>query len=155
MIVERGTVIGPAGAGRVWVETRRHGVCGACEARSGCGIHLLGEAGGGRRNRVAVLAEAGCEPGEVVELGLREHALLLGSAMVYLVPLCGLFAGAVLALAAFGPAAEGAALVGGLLGLALGLAHTRRFARRIARDPRFQPVILRHAGVAASRDRRD
>jgi len=47
--------------------------------------------------------------------------------------------GAVLA----APGGDGLAILGGLGGFLVGLWGLRRFHRRIAQDPRYQPVILR------------
>lgn len=139
MIVEEGIVLGPAVDGRLLVETRRRSACGSCQAQAGCGTAAIGKVTGGRRNVVAALADADYRSGEHVELGLAEGALLAGSAILYLVPLLGLLGGA-LAGSAFG---EGASAASGIAGLLLALLWTRRRARRMAQDPRFQPVILR------------
>lgn len=139
MIVEEGIVVGPVTDGRVRVETLRRSACGSCEVRSGCGTAAIGKVTGARRNVVTALAATDYRSGDRVELGLAEGALLAGSALLYLVPLAGLLIGAVAA----APFGETVSAAGGLGGLLFALWRTRLRARRIAHDPRFQPVILR------------
>lgn len=142
MIIEEGIVLGQDADGRLLVETQRRSACGSCQAQGGCGTAAIGKVAGARRNVVAALADAAADyrAGERVELGLAEGALVAGSAALYLAPLAGLLAGGAAGGAIGG---ELAATLAGLAGLAFGLYWTRGYARRVARDPRFQPVVLR------------
>ncbi len=140
--------------GGVWVETQRRSTCSGCSARSGCGTAALASVLGRRRSRVHALAEPGLRPGDRVVIGIREQALVRGSLAVYTVPLLGLLAGALAGeyIAGLGLVenAEAASIFLGLSGLGAGLAWLRRFTRRIRNDRRYQPVVLRRAGVATT-----
>lgn len=144
MIVESGVVVSAAADGRFLVETRRRSACGSCSVSSGCGTSVIGKITGGKRNIVTVLSPLTLAPGDEVELGLAEGALISGSLIVYGVPLLGLLLGMIVYAVLLGASAgDGAAIVCGLGGLAIGMATARHFAHAVRRDPRYQPVVLR------------
>lgn len=132
-----------------WVETQRRAACGACAASHGCGTSVLGQWFGQRMARIRVLNRCGAGVGDEVIIGIREDALVRGSLAVYAVPVVGLVAGA-LAGDALGVAlglagADWVGIIAGLAGLGTGLSLVRRYARRLQRDERYQPVVLRRA----------
>lgn len=141
MIEESGRVVALED-GAVWVETLRRTTCSACSANAGCGQGLMENLGvDQRRGYVRALTDLQLAVGDGVTIGIREDLLLRSSLQVYLLPLLGLFAGAILAerlalaepfviLAALG----GFLVVGGLV---------RRRSRSRAGDPALQPVVLR------------
>ncbi|KAB7627555.1 SoxR reducing system RseC family protein [Alkalilimnicola sp. S0819] len=140
MLREEGRVVAVAD-GVAWVETQRRATCDSCAVNKGCGTGAMAKALGRKPLRIRVIDELGARIGEPVLIGLPEQALLSGSLAVYLVPLLLL-----LVFAALGDSlGRGQALVVllGLVGLALGFAWVRLFGRRIARDPRYQPSLLR------------
>ncbi len=138
MIEQYATVVRVEGD-RAWITAERESSCGQCSLRKGCGTAVLAGVLGRRAVNLRALNPLQAQPGERVIVGLDESAMLRGAVAVYLVPLLALLAGAGL-LAGLG---EGAAMAGGGLGFLAGLIWLRRFHRRIRRDPRFQPVILR------------
>ena len=91
--------------------------------------------------------EIGARTGDRVVLGLAEHALLQGSAAVYLLPLASMMAAAALGEWLAGriglAAPDHLSIVLGLFGLGGGLAWLSAFSRRIRDDARYQPVLLR------------
>jgi sigma-E factor negative regulatory protein RseC len=102
-------------ADAVWVEARRQSACGRCGVRSGCGHGLLDEFARGPTVHLRLRAEevpAGLREGEMVRVGIEEHALLAASVRVYALPLVGFLAGA----------AAGELLVGGDLAAGVGAA---------------------------------
>lgn len=146
MIEEQATVT-QLEDGFAWVETQRQSACGSCAANKGCGTASLDRLLGRRTARLRALNQAGARAGDRVVIGLREGALVQGSFAVYMVPLLALGAGAILGDTLAGQLGAGAgdayaALFGGL-GFLLGGLWLRGFSRRVARDPRYQPVILR------------
>ncbi len=143
MIEQTATVVRTEGP-LAWVEAERESSCGQCAARKGCGTAVLANVLGRRSARMRALNPVEARPGERVVIGLEEGALLRGALAVYLLPLLTLIGGAMLG----APYGDGAAVAGGLGGFLLGLAGVRRFSRRIARDPRYQPVILRRVQAA-------
>ncbi len=146
MIEENAQVVQAEGA-FAWVETQRQSVCGSCAASKGCGTSALEQLLGRRTARLRVLNRAGAAVGDRVVIGLREGALVQGSLAVYLVPLLALGAFAILGDTLAGQLGSSArdlyALAFGAVGFFLGGLWLRGFSRRIGRDPRYQPVILR------------
>jgi len=126
-----------------WVETQRQSACSACAARSGCGSGVLAKVLGRRMSRVLAINHAGARPGEEVVVGIAEQSLLRGSLAVYTVPLLAMFAAALAGELLLPHWGEAGVLVSGALGLAAGFVWLRRFAARIGRDSRYQPVVLR------------
>lgn len=128
--------------GFVWVEAQRQSTCGSCAVRKGCGTTALAQVLGRRRARVRALNQHAVEVGDTVAIGIAEQALVRGSIIVYLVPLAAMLSGALLG-EAWGGAGEAAVVAGGAIGLVMGFWGLRRYTRRMLRDPRFQPVVLR------------
>ncbi len=135
-----------------WVRTERQSTCGSCAAKAGCGQGLLGKWLNRRGPRVRVLNSLQLSPGERVVIGVSESALLTGSLVVYLVPLLAMFVAGGLADQVAGGASmgDGLSIVAALIGLALSLFWVRWFGRRVQRDPRFQPVMLRRADTVTT-----
>jgi sigma-E factor negative regulatory protein RseC len=152
MIEENATVTAVEN-GSAWVETERSGTCGGCAANKGCGTSVLAKVLGQRRTRVHVLNSVGAAVGDRVVIGIAEEALVRGSAAVYLVPLLGLFAGAVSGANLWewwtGTTADWPAILAGATGLAAGLIWVRQYGARIRYNPAFQPVILRRENSAS------
>ncbi|MBX9754455.1 MAG: SoxR reducing system RseC family protein [Pseudomonadaceae bacterium] len=141
MIEEPGRVVSLE-VGAVWVETMRKSTCSNCSANAGCGQGLLDKlAISSQRGTVRVLTDLQLRVGDNVIIGLREDALLRSALLVYLLPLFGLFAGALGAdYLALG---EPLSIAAGLVGLLLAGFLVRGHSRRHADDPALQPVVLR------------
>jgi sigma-E factor negative regulatory protein RseC len=146
VIQERGRVIAVE-SGAVQVETLRRSTCSGCSANAGCGQGLLERLGVARgRGQVRALSPQdstapGLAPGDAVVLGVDEALLLKSALLIYLFPLLGLFALALLA-ARLG-LGEPIIIVAGLAGFLLAWLLVRRVSRRHADDPAMQPVVLR------------
>lgn len=150
MIEESGRVV-RLEEGAVWVETLRKSTCSSCSANAGCGQGLLDKlAISSQRGTVRALTDLQLAVGDNVIIGLGEDALLRGSLLVYLLPLLGLFAGALGAeyLALGEPLSIAAGLVG-LFGAAL---FVRWRSQQGMHDPALQPVVLRALLGAPLRD---
>jgi sigma-E factor negative regulatory protein RseC len=134
----------------VWVETIRLGTCGSCAARSGCGHGLLASMGRSA-SVVRALRTSANSPAialhDEVRISIPERSFLRGVALLYLMPLLCLVAGALLVSGALaGEALTQAQMdlrvtVGALLGLASGLGLLWLWGRRHANDPALQPVV--------------
>lgn len=152
MIEERARVLSVE-QGAAWVETIRRSACDTCQARNGCGQSVLQRLGlGARHGFIRVLSRgADCRVGDEVLIGIPEHAVVQGSALVYLAPLVALFAGSLAAQAS--GAAEPWVILAGLSGLGIGFAAVRWRGRRWEHDPAFVPRVLRRvtdgAGVVS------
>jgi sigma-E factor negative regulatory protein RseC len=146
MVEENALVVATEGD-EAWVETSRRSSCGSCEAK-GCGTGALSRVLGRRSQRLRVKNPIAAQAGDAVVLGIPESALLLGSLVVYLVPLLALLAGGLVgeALAAqLALAQEAASILFALVALGGSFLWLRRFNRRAAADDRFTAVILRRA----------
>lgn len=146
-MIEEGATVTRTEGQWAWLQTERNSSCGKCAARSGCGVSLLNKLGQPRQQWVKALNRANASSGDHVIVGIEEHALVKGSAMVYLSPLLGLFGGAALgeALAPWNSlmSVDASSILLGLGGLAAGLYHLWRYSRRNNNDPRYQPIVLR------------
>jgi sigma-E factor negative regulatory protein RseC len=137
----------------VWVETQRQSACGQCSVNKGCGTAVIGKVVGNKSTRVPVLNpdNVSVATGDRVLIGIEEQALVKGSMAIYLMPLLFMFL--------FGLLGEGLAkqfllsnpdvlvVILSLLGLAMGFLWVRVFARGIALDSRYQPVLLRRLSL--------
>ena len=141
MIEEQGRVVAVE-PGAVWVETLLKSTCSSCSAKAGCGQGVMDALGiGGRRGHVRALTDLQLDIGDSVAIGVREDILLRGSLLVYLLPLLGLFLGA-LSMQALG-GSEPHMILAGLAGLLCSWLYVRWRSRRTANDPALQPVVLR------------
>ena len=150
MIEEQGRVVAVE-PGAVWVETVRKSTCSSCSVKAGCGQGLLEQLGAsGRRGYVRALSHLQLNVGDAVVIGVREDLLVRGSVLVYLLPLFGLFAAAVLAEQM--ALSEPWVIFSALIGFLLACCAVRWRSRSTAGDPDLQPVVLRAllAGTAAA-----
>lgn len=99
--------------------------CSSCGHLGGCGVGKL--AGGRRETLIALPAPNGLAVGESVMLELSEKQLTRAAVRGYLLPAVLLVSGAVLGegLGAGATAADGFAVLGALVGLAVGLGFAR------------------------------
>ncbi|WP_374288198.1 SoxR reducing system RseC family protein [Pseudomonas fluvialis] len=141
MIEERGRVVALE-QGAVWVQTLRKSTCSSCSAKATCGQGVLDSLGLGReRGHVRALCRLPVQVGDQVMIGVREEQLLQSAVLVYLLPLLGLFAGALLA---DGLGWSEPRLIGmALLGAALVWLAVRTYCQRHVDDEQRQPVVLR------------
>ena len=87
MSAERG-IVENVEAGWAWVKTKRSSACSSCASRS----HCLTQ--GGDQMLVKAQNTARAKKGDEVELYLSTRTRLKGTAIVYLIPVLGLFVGA-------------------------------------------------------------
>lgn len=141
MIEEQGRVVAIE-RGAVWVETLRKSTCSSCSVKAGCGQGLFDQLGvKERRGLVRALCDLHLKVGDGVVIGVQEDLLVRGSLLVYLLPLLGLFAAALMA-DQLG-LSEPLVIVSALLGFALACLAVRWRSRSVAADPSLQPVVLR------------
>lgn len=132
--------------GAVWVETDRRSTCSACSARNACGKGLFNQLGRQRKGRVLALTDDVYAMGDGVVIGIPENLLLRSAVLVYLLPLLGLMA---LALLADGLGlAEPLVILAALLGFVSVWLWLRRQTRRLSALPENQPVVLRSLAMA-------
>lgn len=145
MLIETGRVVA-VDQEAIWVETIRQSTCGSCAANKGCGHGLLNRIADGRTGYVRVLpgsiSPGSCAIDDQVRIGIPEQVILQGSAVVYMLPLLLMLAGAASGSGFLPGAAEAVAVGGAVAGLLLGFGLVRWHARRHRDDPALQPVLL-------------
>ncbi|MXR68038.1 Fis family transcriptional regulator [Shewanella sp. JBTF-M18] len=148
MMEETATVIRCPGDGWVTVEVKVKNACNHCDNNDSCGTSAVSKAFSPKVQRFSLPCDTQYEPGELLKLGLPESVILKAAAIVYLMPLAGLFVGA--ALGHFLASLSG--LSGSdLLAIVLGLSGAtgawwlgRRWAKAL--EINSQPVILSRLG---------
>ncbi len=114
--------------------------CNSCQARKGCGSHMLNKLGPKNAHVMQIASSKPLQPGQRIELGIKESSLLGSALLVYMTPLFGLFlvSGLFQALFSSDLAAACGALLGGIGGFIVAKGVSMKFGDREA----FQPFIL-------------
>lgn len=125
--------------GGAWLESEGQSGCANCRDGRGCGVSVFQRLFRLPRHRLYLPTEEGLSVGDHVVIALSQRAVLTASLWLYLAPLVGLLAGALVAEALF--AREVLTVMGAITGLAgaLGLVHGRQ--QRQARSGAFFPVL--------------
>ena len=142
IILRHGEVIALAD-GRVRVRLDEDAGCGACASRGACASG--GGSGGKSAPTMEFAAPAGVRAGDRVTLAVAASSLTAAALLGYLLPPVCLLAGAVAASLAWG--SDGAAVLGGSVGLGAGLLVARLASARVvgsnfsqaACRPNFEP----------------
>ncbi|WP_166642513.1 SoxR reducing system RseC family protein [Methylocaldum gracile] len=143
-MIEEEAVVSHTEAGKVWVEKPRKSACGGCSQQ--CASGVVDEYLGAPKIRLQVFSPIEVHVGDRVVLGIQEDALVKGSLWAYLIPLLGLFLGAVLGdivASSLRPAisSDGVSAFGGVTGLILSFVLLK-FTGVLSREE-LHPVILR------------
>ncbi|MCZ4336215.1 SoxR reducing system RseC family protein [Shewanella colwelliana] len=152
MMEEVAKVIDCDADGWVRVEVKVKNACNHCDNNESCGTSAVSKAFSPKVQQFSVQAQGEYHAGELLKLGLPESVILKAAAIVYLLPLLGLFVGASVARFAFPvldiATGDGlivlAALLGGVSAWLLG----RRWARKL--ETNSQPIILGRLGQTLS-----
>ena len=96
MITEQAIVTRCTGK-QVELELQRGSACGQCELNRGCGTGALGRLLGKRSKPLIIETEHVLKPGDRLQLGLSESALVKASLTIYGLPLLGMVAAGLLA----------------------------------------------------------
>ena len=128
------------------IQMQHTGGCLDCTVNEGCGVASLNLMFGKKDTLLKVNSHDKIWVGDTVKLGLDEQALLKSSLLLYLLPLFGLFAGAIgydiLATSNILPNSEILTVIAGLIGLSIGLKGVKLITMKLFKDKRYQPVIL-------------
>lgn len=145
MAERTGLVLRSFDNGMAEVATDRKNACGGCESPHGCRSCLTST------KMVAMVQNpVGAVQGDVVSIYLKESALRAGAVLLYIIPVLWLLAGAFVGDGLGGDwriGATGAAVLGGLAGLALGfmmalgISRSSHFGRGMV--PKITRVIER------------
>ncbi|HSO05991.1 MAG TPA: SoxR reducing system RseC family protein [Pelomicrobium sp.] len=128
------------------VEVLGRAGCGQCAPGGSCGSGILTQIFPLRARRFLVEDPVGVRPGDEVVIAVDDGMLWRGSLTVYALGLAGVLLGALGGGWLLPWAADGAAAVGAVLGLAGALALIRRMSTRL---PAVLPRVVR-AGAAAA-----
>ena len=143
MSEELATVVAIEGD-HAWVECERRSACSGCQQQSNCGTGTVAKAFPLKAPRLRVRLTAEVRVGQQVRLGIPQESLLRGAALVYVLPLFCLLAGALLGQLWLAPLLSGGGgitilccLLGGVLGFLL----VRYFSNRLDQG-RYGPQML-------------
>lgn len=140
----------------VWVEVQRQSACGQCAVNKGCGTSVISRIVGKKITNIKAANPVNAEVGELVVVGMSEAGLLKSALVTYLVPILLMLIGAVVArLSVAGLLSvneEFVAVMGAIAGFTVSLGILRSFARKVANNPAYQPVILRKASPGIDRN---
>ena len=120
--------------------------CNACEVKQGCGTSVLSKVVGRKFTRFHATNTVNAEIGDEVVVGMHEDAMLMGSVLVYLLPLLALIIAAVVADSLIDTTVEPRDLfiiLSGVTGFFSMLAVSRLFLSTGRSHKRLSPVVLR------------
>ena len=140
MIVEQATVV-EVDQETLLVETIQQSSCGSCAAQKGCGQGVLAKylsSSSYFRIRRDSEDRRSFNPGDVVELGIDELALVRASIWLYLVPLGAMLIGAYLG----NLLSELASVFCAFAGLMIGGYLSSGYAKRVRHQPEYAPVLV-------------
>lgn len=152
MMEEMAKVLECDGCGWVIVEVQVKNSCHHCDNSESCGTSAVAKAFSPKVQRFSVPSEHQYQPGELLKLGLPESVILKAAALVYLLPLAGLFSGIVLvsfitSMLHF-QSNELVVITSAFLGAVIFWRVAKSLARRMEIDS--QPVIISYLGQSIS-----
>ncbi len=128
MITEQAIVTRRDG-NRVELELERGSACGHCELNQGCGTGAIGRLLGRRGKPLVIETERDLNPGDRLQLGLPEAALVRASLVTYGLPLLLMLATGLVAAAS--GLAEGWIALASIAGFAIGFKLAARLTRSL------------------------
>lgn len=135
------------------VEVEMKSACNHCDTQDSCGTSAVAKAFSAKKQTFSVPCEKECQPNDLLQLGLPESVILKAAALVYILPLVGLFIGALLAqffVGLVGLESElfiiGFAVIGAVLAWWL----AKRQAKHL--EESSAPVVLRNLGQEISQE---
>ncbi|MFN3785719.1 MAG: SoxR reducing system RseC family protein [Thiothrix sp.] len=150
-MIEQTAVVVSVDSGHAWIMPQQSGKgCGACAGKAGCAATASAfQFWQKEPQRMRVLNPLYARPGDTVVVGMQGNALVLYSALAYLLPLLGLIMAALIGQGVFtwfGLLPEIGAILSGFAGLFGGLRLANLLCARSFASEAFQPVILRVVG---------
>lgn len=147
-MIEQTAVVVSVDSGHAWImPQQRGGGCGSCAGKTGCAASASAfDFWHKEPQKMRVLNPLYARPGDTVVVGMQGNALVLYSALAYLLPLLGLIVAAIIGQGVFtwlGLLPEVGAVLSGLAGLLGGLRLANVLCARSFTSEAFQPVILR------------
>jgi len=84
-MIEETAIVTRIGGGRVWIKSQQGGACAGCMQQSSCGTAMLSKLL--PKREFAVNCELPLQSGDQVRVAIDDSSLLLGSLLLYLLPL--------------------------------------------------------------------
>ncbi|WP_172589577.1 SoxR reducing system RseC family protein [Shewanella xiamenensis] len=154
MMEEVARVVACDNQGWLTVEVELKSTCKSCSSSESCGTSAVAQAFSAKTQQFSIQSDRPCEVGELLKLGLPESVILKAAALVYLMPLLGLFLGAILGqfcAGLFEINSDICAIVFASLGAIAAWLIGKRQAKQL--EVHSQPVILAYLGAGISLDK--
>lgn len=150
-MIEQTAVVVSVDSGHAWILPQQRGSgCSSCAGKAGCTTTASAlDFWHKEPQKMRVLNPLYARPGDTVVVGMQGNALVLYSALAYLLPLLGLIVAAIIGQGVFswlGLLPEVGAILSGLAGLFSGLRLANLLCVHSFSSEAFQPVILRVIG---------
>ena len=145
MIEEQAQVIEIIGDQLV-LQAQVQSACGSCAANKGCGTSVLAKVVGRKFTHFQLDNTVNAGVGDTVVVGIAEDALLKGSLMMYIVPILGMLAFALMAEYFFTATLQGRDIkiaASAIAGLIIGSLLSKWYFNRQDSVKAFSPVVLR------------
>ena len=129
------------------VEVELKSACNHCASSDNCGTSTVAKAFSVKTQRFSLPADKPCREGDLLKVGLPESVIIKAAALVYLLPLLGLFVFALLGqLLASGLDlnTNAFAMIFGAFGAGLAWFIGKRFANQLEKDA--SPVVIAYLG---------
>ena len=124
---------------RVELELQRGSACGQCELSQGCGTGALGRLLGKRSKPLVIETDRDLKPGDRLQLGLSESALVKASLTIYGLPLLGMVTAGLIA--SFAVVSEVLVALAACAGFIAGFKFARYLSLVLEHD-RLTPYIV-------------
>ena len=132
---------------QTWIETQRKSACGQCSANKGCGTSVLSKVIGNKLTKIKAINNINAQVGDEVVIGLNEQSLLKGAFVVYMLPLFLLFlfsfVGQLVSDNLLIHNNEFLIILFAVIGFYLGMRKVKSFSTSIAKNEKYQPIILK------------
>lgn len=153
MMEQVGKVIASGNDGWVTVEVEMKSACSHCSQSESCGTSAVSKAFSPRVQQFSLPAVETYAKGTLLKLGLPESVILKAAALVYLLPLMGLFVGGIIgSMLAQGLDINNDASSATVAVLAALAAWRLGKARAVSMELAAQPVILANLGAPIATD---
>lgn len=130
------------------LQVQRQSSCGQCNAKQGCGTGLLEDSIGRRSMQITALNQCDARPGEEVIVAIPETGFIKSAFFTYLLPLLLMLGGALLGQQL--AAGDLGSILGGAIGFVVALLILRIYSRKLERERRLQPVVIRRTNPPVS-----
>jgi len=124
---------------QVELELQRGSACAECELSQGCGTGALGRLLGKRSKPLVIETDRDFKPGDRLQLGLSESALVKASLTIYGLPLLGMVAAGLLA--SFVTVSEALVALAACVGFIVGFKFAAYLSQALEHD-RLTPYIV-------------